>query len=376
MTALVAVCLILAFLLFLLNFLYNHFWNRNLTADIHFREPYAVEEERAVLQEVIVNDKWLPLPVVEINFHMGKGLRFTEEANTTVSDQSYRRDVFTLAMRQKITRTLEFRCVKRGYYRIDEAGLMAQNLLMTRKYISALPQNTEFFVFPKPVETSRIQIPFSRIMGSVLSRRKIYDDPFEFAGIREYSRSDPMKYINWKATARTGEMLVNMHESTLSQKVVLLLDLEGLGVPRWDVLNETAVCIACSLCERLLAAGVEIGVVSNGTDSISGKPLRVDSAQGTGSMLFLRKKFACLQAGNQLAPLHELLEAQRLWAGERKQEGGSLYVLISKEQGKQTAEDLSALAGKQSAVQIVPYLEEFPPEPEAPNNVQLLPWLV
>ena len=43
-------------------------------------------------------------------------------------------------------------------------------------------QNTEFYVLPKPVPTGQIMIPFSRIMGSVLSRKKVYDDPFEFAG--------------------------------------------------------------------------------------------------------------------------------------------------------------------------------------------------
>ena len=53
-----------------------------------------------------------------------------------------------------------------------------------------------------------------------------------------------MKYINWKATAKTGQLLVNLHESTLSQKVAVVLDLEGLGVQQADLLNEEAVRIA------------------------------------------------------------------------------------------------------------------------------------
>ena len=109
-----------------------------------------------------------------------------------------------------------------------------RSLLLSKKYVGASPQSTDFYVLPRPVPTQRIQIPFSQIMGSVLSRKKVYDDPFEFAGLREYTKSDPMKYINWKATAKTGNMLVNIHESTLSQKVAVLLDMVHRG---WNVLS-------------------------------------------------------------------------------------------------------------------------------------------
>ena len=155
-----------------------------------------------------------------------------------------------------------------------------RNLLLTKKYVSASPQNTDFYVLPRPVPTQRIQIPFSQIMGSAVSRKRVYDDPFEFSGLRDYTRGDPMKYINWKATAKTGDLLVNLHESTLSQKVAVLLDLEGLGVQQADVLNEEAARIACALCVRLLEAGVQLAVYSNGVDALTGKPMALPEVSG------------------------------------------------------------------------------------------------
>ena len=262
--AALGILLLLAALLFLQSFLYDRLWSKGLEVKVSFQEEYAVEDDTALLAEVVVNDKLLPLPVVEIDFHMDKGLRFSDEANTAVSDRSYRRDVFALGARQKITRTLEFRCARRGYYAIGQAGLDVRSLLLSKKYVGASPQSTDFYVLPRPVPTQRIQIPFSQIMGSVLSRKKVYDDPFEFAGLREYTKSDPMKYINWKATAKTGNMLVNIHESTLSQKVAVLLDMEGLGVQQADVLNEEAVRVACALCSRLLEELGPLPVVFSG----------------------------------------------------------------------------------------------------------------
>ena len=349
------ILLLLAALYLLQGFLYDRFWNKGLEVKIAYQEEYATENDTAALTEVVVNDKLLPLPVVEIDFHMDKGLRFVGEANTAVSDRSYRRDVFAMGVRQKITRTLEFRCARRGYYAIDQAGMDVRSLVLTKKYVGTSPQHTAFYVLPRPVPTQRVQIPFSQIMGSVLSRKRVYDDPFEFAGLRDYTRGDPMKYINWKATAKTGEMLVNIHESTLSQKVAVVLDLEGLGVQKADVLNEEAVRIACTLCSRLLEAGIVVSAYSNGIDVLTGKPMALPEVSGAGSVLSLRKAFACAKAANGLIPIEEYFPGE---------DSGLLCVLVSRSQREDLARAFAQCAGQREWVQIVPYQDLYEEMPQ------------
>ena len=336
-----------------------------------FQEEYATEDDTAALTEVVVNDKFLPLPVVEIDFHMGKGLRFTDEANTAVSDYTYRRDVFALGPRQKITRTLEFRCARRGYYRIDQAGLDVRSLLLTKKYVGSTPQATDFYVLPRLVSTQRIQIPFSQIMGNLTSRKKVYDDPFAFAGLRGYVRGDPMKYINWKATAKTGQLLVNLHESTLSQKVAVVLDLEGLGVQQADLLNEEAVRIACTLCVRLLEAGIKVSAYSNGLDVHSGQPMALPEVSGPGSVLALRKAFACAQAANGLEPIEGFFPS-----GEgQRDENSLLCVLVTRDQRESLARAFAQRAGQREWLQIIPYRDEYEEMPQF-GTVRRLYWEV
>lgn len=367
MTILV-ILLLLVLLFFFIRFLYDRFWDRGVSCKVTFQQEYAIEDDVAALNEVIVNDKFLPLPVVEIDFHMDKRLQFAQGQNTSVSDRTYRRDVFSLSVRQQITRTLDFKCVGRGFFRITESGMTAKDLFLTRQYIASHPQNTEFYVLPRPVPTQQIQIPFSRIMGAVLSRKKVYDDPFEFAGLRDYSRGDPMKYINWKATARTGEMLTNLHESTLSQKVILLLDMEGKGLLQSDLLNEYGVRVACSLGERLLRAGVELGVYSNGMDVQTGAPLRLDSVSGTSNILYLKKKFACVQADNGLAPVTDCFPRAKNPGGEEE-----LLVLVTHNQRHELIEAFSEAVGKGRGVLAIPYREEHEEIP-APKNMDIV-WL-
>ncbi len=357
-----AILLLLLLLAFVIRKLYDRFWDRGLSCRISFQEEYAVEDDLSSLHLVMENDKLLPLPVAEIDFHMDRRLQFADGQNNSVSDQTYRRDVFALFVRQRITRTLDFKCVGRGYFRIEKAGLTAQDLFLTRKYLSSYPQNTEFYVLPRPVPTGQINIPFTQVMGAVLSRKKIYDDPFEFAGLREYSRGDPMKYINWKASARAGELLTNFHESTLSQKVVILLDMEGKGVQQADVLNEAAVRIACSLSERLLLSGIELGVYSNGTDVQTGARWKLESVSGAGSGLFLKKRFACVQSENGLPPIWEC--APRIQGPGREED---LLVLVSRSLRPETAENFSRLAGKGKGLRIVPWHDEKGSIPHWPN---------
>ncbi len=346
MAPILIICAVLALGFWGLRILYNRFWQRGLGCRIAFTQDYAVEGDTSTLSEVIVNRNLLPLPVLEISFHMDRRLRFGGGENASLSDQTYRRDVFAVSMRQRITRTLEFKCAGRGYFRIDEAGVAAQDLFLTRKYLSSRSQNTDFYVLPRPVSATQIQIPYSRIMGAVLSRKRICDDPFEFGGLREYSRGDPMKYINWKATARAGQLLVNLHESTLSQRVVLAIDME-VGGHQGDFLNEAGVRIACTLARRLLREGIELGLYSNGHDVQTGQVWRLESVAGAGSLLFLQKKLACLQSGPDLPPLCSCLPPSA-------SESGDLLVLISRNLRGDLGEAFSLAVGKGQGLRIIP----------------------
>ena len=59
----------------------------------------------------------------------------------------------------------------------------------------------------------------TRMLGEQESRRKYLEDPFAFASIRDYTMQDPMKNINWKASAKTGDLMVNTFTSMKNEKI-------------------------------------------------------------------------------------------------------------------------------------------------------------
>lgn len=63
---------------------------------------------------------------------------------------------------------------------------------------------------------------FSTYSGPIVTRRK--GEGMEFADIREYSFGDPYKRIEWKATARTGELMVRQLHAETQLNIMILLE--------------------------------------------------------------------------------------------------------------------------------------------------------
>ena len=168
MWALLLLPVVLLVLYFAQRLLFRRLWDENLTVQISFDRDYIFCGEEANLVETIVNNKYLPLPVLEVGFDMSRWVVFQDEENSTVSDMTYRRDVFTASVRQRITRTLPVRGKKRGYYRIASTTVTSYDFLMTEKQVAHFPQETESTSCPRtfPQATSAFRTARSWVCSS------------------------------------------------------------------------------------------------------------------------------------------------------------------------------------------------------------------
>ena len=258
--------LLLAALLLLLlewNIYYRRHWYRQVDVTLDFDRTSVYAGEQVELTEVITNRKKLPLPVLEVGFHTRKELVFRDTENTNVSDYVYKRDIFAVLGRQRITRKISILCQKRGYYKVEEADITAFSLLYRKRYSQALTTNAAIYVYPAQVNVSETMTVCERMLGIMQCSRHLYEDPFTFRGIREYTTSDPMKTINWKASARTGGLMVNTFDSVMTQKVMLYLDVEDGGILKQEELVEESIALAASLIRKCMRQGMEAGLLTN-----------------------------------------------------------------------------------------------------------------
>jgi hypothetical protein len=250
----------------------------NLDAHIFISAATATEGDTLMLTEVLTNNKWLPLPWVALKFNTGKSLLF---ATGITSDAHYRNDLFHILMHQKITRRLPFECGKRGFYTIDGLELTAWDLLMEQKYIRRFPCHVRLTVYPATIPTADIDNLCTRVYGQLRTRHPINPDPFTFRGIREYSHSDPMKAINFKASAKGAGLMVNMWDFSNARQVAILLDTARYTLWHSEYLEERAIKIAASIATKMNATETPTSFATYGKSSVSGNATHI--AEGLGA---------------------------------------------------------------------------------------------
>jgi uncharacterized protein (DUF58 family) len=260
--------------------LYNRFWDRKLALSLSFSSREAVEGEALELREELTNAKPLPLPWVTAKFQLSRDLVFPGRENFRVTDDYYQNDLFRVAMYQRIVRRQEFICGRRGYYRIKSADLGSSDVVISMRLIRRVDCAAELTVLPRLIPVADMEMIYKQMYGEVQVRRFTNPDPFAFRGIREYERGDDFRFVNFKATAKTGQLMVNVAGATASQELVILLNLEPYSEWAARSVMEEAIRIAASVADHFCELGLSVGLVCNGRDAVTGAPVRILPGSG------------------------------------------------------------------------------------------------
>ena len=252
-------CLLGGGFLFLLGGFYQRHWDHHLTATISFLQPSVYAGDQALLTETIENRKRFPVPVLEIGFRTEKGLSFPGAPNVLTSDYVYKRDIFSLLGMEKIVRRYTVDCEKRGKYHVSQLTLSSRFLLSGKITYDQGESQAELIVYPAKTSISSFLPAMESLMGDALSPRRLYEDPFSFMGIRPYTPLDPQRFINWKATAKTGDLMVNTYSSLIALEAGLYVDVIDPFIVKKDRLMEEIYSLALTLTEYVLRRGLPLG---------------------------------------------------------------------------------------------------------------------
>lgn len=277
-TILIGVIILAAFLL--QRRFYVKYWQDDLDVNVKFLNAEVPETQRGTLQIVVENRKKLPLSALVVKFQTDKHLEFEKNKGSISTDQFYHNDVFQIGSGERITRTLHFVGTKRGYYRINNVDLTSFDLLMSCELHSSFQPSESIYVLPKPYESRSFQLMLQQLNGEMLTKRNLYEDPFELRGIREYQPFDSMRSINWKATARTGKFMVNQKNYTSPKSVRIFLNLEDRHLIKKKDELEECIRISAGLAKYLLEQGIKVSFYCNGPDVLTGEPTLKSGGKG------------------------------------------------------------------------------------------------
>ncbi|MBR4759694.1 MAG: DUF58 domain-containing protein [Lachnospiraceae bacterium] len=263
--------LLIAFLLAVLVFwvqtlMYRRLWNQNLKASLSFDRDVLYEGQTNELVEVIENRKYMPIPILQVKFSITRTFLFEKRNNTNVTDKYYRSDFFTIMPWQKITRTYPFVCSKRGFYTTDDLDLICRSFFMNERMIETRRGSESVCVLPARIRHQDLPDEVNNLLGETEKNMRLNEDPFTFAGIRDYQPFDNIRSINWKVTARHDNLSVNTFNTTFSKKVVLLLNVEANSMMHAAEIAEWAIKIAAHLASRFISSHIPTALYTNGVD--------------------------------------------------------------------------------------------------------------
>lgn len=320
----ILIAAVLAYLAYRLQLeFYKKHWKDGLFVDFDFGKTIMNAGEKSELVEVVENRKRLPLSMLDVKFQTDKKLIFADSSSTQVTDQYYRNDIFKISGGEKITRTIPFTASSRGYFTITGADIISSDILMKASFNDRLPIERFLYVYPKKYKNSELDDVLRQINGDISSKRNLTEDPFEFIGIREYQQFDSMNAINWKATARSGELMVNSKGYTNFPFVRVFMNVEDSSVFKRGDSVELGFSIAASVCDFFINRGIGVEVFSNGRDIIDGSVVRVNKGNGGGHLENILRTLARVDLVNK-----KVADFTQEFVNELTDESGALLTVI------------------------------------------------
>ena len=118
------------------------------------------------------------------------------------------------------------RPTKRGVYNFGSIHIYASTMmgLLARRFSFSAEKDVP--VYPSIIQMKKFEFFAISNRLSELGVKKVrkIGHQFEFEQIREYVQGDDYRTINWKATARRGQFMVNQFQDEKSQNIYCLID--------------------------------------------------------------------------------------------------------------------------------------------------------
>ncbi|CAM4434739.1 uncharacterized protein (DUF58 family) [Paenibacillus endophyticus] len=304
------------FILGLQSRLFQRFVLRHMKYERRFTSKTSYSGEQVELVEEMANAKWLPVPWLRVESQLSTHLHFKQQENLTVSSgQLYQnhKSFFTLPPYTKIRRTHRITCAKRGWYKLQTVTLTGGDLLGMSHTSEQIALHGELLVYPKPAEVPVHELPYHSWQGDQSVSRWIINDPFIIAGVRHYQAGDTFKQINWKATAKTGDLQVHQYDFTADRRLMVYLnvdDAEGMWRSVTDLLLiERGIEWAAGAAEAVIRQGMEVGFAANMPVMGTNESIHIEPRGGNEHLLGIFEGMAKLEI-ERTELFHHLIERE------------------------------------------------------------------
>ena len=243
-------------------------------------ESRAFPGEQLRLTYRLTNRKLIPLPRLELRDQLPESLSPPElhlPPSGAPRTSQYTRTTH-LGWYERTAWSLDLPCPERGYYRLGPARLRSGDGFGLFTNQREEPGTAGVVVYPRTLSLPELGLPAARPLGERKGGQRTFEDPLRIAGVRDYQPGDPIRRIDWKATARRGQLQSRVYEPSTAQHLIVALNVDTLEHP-WQghvpELLEAAIVVAASIARWAYEARNAVGLLANGSLPESDRPISI-----------------------------------------------------------------------------------------------------
>ena len=263
-------------------------WARVSLEDVRYQR--LLSERRVFMGESVeirlrlMNAKRIPVPWIEVREHLPESAPVSGGHATPsgMAGAVLLTRSAALGAHEQIEWPLTLHARQRGFFRLGPTRLRSGDLFGIFEREEAVRGTDSIVVYPRTYPLGDLGIVSARPFGDRAGGQRIFEDPIRVVGVRDYVPGDPLKRVDWNATARTGRLQSRLYEPSRTQAVVVALNVSTME-QSWlgfdPMLLERNVVVAASIARWAFEGHAAIGLIANGSFPDADRAIRI----GTGS---------------------------------------------------------------------------------------------
>ena len=272
--------------------------------------------EEVTLAVTLTNRKPVPLGRVRVEDDLPDSVEISDADIGSSPSPNTRslRHYTSMSWYERISWEYRIRPTERGLFYLGPARLRSGDLFGFFTSDANSPDRDHLLVYPRVLPLPELGIPALRPMGETRGGIRIFPDPARPSGIRDYQRGDPLKTVDWKATARMQRLQVRTFEPSSAMTMVLAVGIETTA-RYWEgyspVNLERVITAAASVATYAVESHHVLGLFSNGTPILSDRPMSVAPSRAPDQLTVVLEALATIRPMAQGPMSSRLLEHAR-----------------------------------------------------------------
>ena len=279
-------------------------WNKLSLEEVHYErqieQTRVFRGEETKLRISLTNRKPVPLGKLDLEDEYPEEIEIVgAEVTPSSNPKSMIMRLHTsISWYERIRWEYTIRCDTRGFYRFGPARMESGDLFGFFESETTHIANDYLLVYPRVVPLPELGLPPLRPLGETRGGIEIFQDLSRPSGLREYQVGDPMKLIDWKTTARMGQLQVRTFEPSSNFTVILVVAVET-SERSWEGYSPTnlerVITASASIASYAAERQYSIGLFSNGVPILTDRPMKLEAASTPEQLAIILEALATIR---------------------------------------------------------------------------------